>query len=409
MGSTASAGSADRDLSVIAGPRRDPAPYFARLREEDPVHLLPILDAWLVTRHDDVLELFSDARVTTDPSAYAAYDAPTGPDAERWLMRIPFRSSASGGESLGRRLVSAALTPRAVSRLEEHFREVVERFAAPLRGSRGVVDLKQEFIDPISATAIGRILGVPAKADDEQRFGLLARRATRSIRPIMSPKARRKCETATIEMCEYVLELVEERRRAPEDDMISDLLRASEGDPSVTTDDIVKVVAGLVSAGTGTTAVAFARALRSLFLHPDQFSLLREDPSLLENALGELLRYDSGIPVMPRYTREDIQIRGRRVSRGQLVVLGILGANRDPSVFHDPERLDLYRDTRRSLAFGHGHHYCVGVNIARLEMRLMLDALLDILSSATRLPEDQIHWSARGMMSQLGSLPVDFG
>jgi cytochrome P450 len=388
---------------------QDPTPYFARLREQDPVHLLPILDAWLVTRHDDVLELFSDTRVTTDPSVYEAYETPTGPDAERWLMRIPFRSSASGGESLGRRLVSAALRPRAVSRLEERCREVVERFAAPLRGSRGVVDLKKEFIDPISATAIGRILGVLAKAEDERRFGQLARRATRSIRPIMSPKARRKCETATIEMCEYVLELVEERRRAPEDDMLSDLLRASEGDPSVTTDDVVKVVAGLVAAGTGTTAVACAWALRSLFLHPDQLCLLREDRSLLENAIGELLRYDSGVIVMPRYAREDLQVRGCSISEGQLVVLSILGANRDPSVFQDPDRLDLRRDTRRAVSFGHGHHYCVGVNIARLEMRLMLDALLEILPPDARLLEDQIHWSARGMMSQLGSLPVDFG
>ena len=394
---------------MIAGPAQDPAPYFARLREEDPVHLIPLLDAWLVTRYDDVVALFSDARVTPDPNVYQAYDAPTGPAAERWLMRIPFRSPASGGESLGRRLVSASLTPRAVSRLEELCREVVERFAAPLRGRRGVVDLKKEFVDPVAATAIGRILGVPAKADDEQRFGLLARRATRSIRPIMSPKARRKCEQATIEMCEYVLGLVEERRSAPADDMLSDLLRASEGDASVTADDIVKVVAGLVSAGTGTTGVACVRALRTLFLHPEQFSTLRDDRSQLDNAIGELLRYDSGVIAMPRYVREDIEVRGRRISRGKLVVLSMLSANRDPRVFQDPDCLDLQRDTRRSLSFGHGHHYCVGVNIALLKMRLMLDTLLEILPPHARLLEDQIHWRARGMLSPIGTLPVDFG
>jgi len=243
----------------------------------------------------------------------------------------------------------------------------------------------------------------------EQRFQRLARYATRSIRPILGPSKRRKAEKATIEICEYVLELVEKRRVVPEDDMISDLLAASEGDPKVTTDDIVRVVGGLVSAGTGTTSVACARALRSLFLHPDQLTLLREDRSLLSNAIGELLRYDSGLIVMPRYPREDFVLHGRHIEKGQLVALSMMGANRDPRVFPDPDRLDLCRNTRMSLSFGHGHHYCVGTNIAQLEMHLMLDALLDILPPGARLVEDEIRWSTRGLMSQIGSLPVDFG
>lgn len=397
------------DASILAGASRDPLPMLSLLREENPLYWIPGLDAWLVTRHEDVRRLFTDRRLTTDPRTHQHYQAPTEPGAARWLSEMPFRSTPSDPESLGRRLVSAALTPRAVERMAEQVADVVEQCAGPLRGRKGRVDLHGEYAVPASATAIGRILGVPAKDDDERRFGMLARSATRAIRPILSDKKRQKMERAGVEVSEYVLSLVEERRREPRADLISDLVAASRDGAAARVEDIVRVVAGLVSAGTGTTATACTRALRALLQNSAELELLRGDRSLLPSAVNELLRYDSGLIVMPRYVAEDFELHGRPFRTGQLVALGLMSANRDPRVFEEPDRLDLRRETKGSLSFGLGPHYCIGSNVARLELRLMLDAALDFLPEDARLLEDEIEWSSRGVMSQIQTLPVDFG
>jgi cytochrome P450 len=265
-----------------------------------------------------------------------------------------------------------------------------------------------EFTTPVSATIIGRLLGVPAKDEDEARFNSLARRATRGIRPLLAPDKRIKSEEAAIELSEYVLGLVEERRRTPDDDMISDLLRASGASNAAEVDDVVRIVTALVSAGTGTTGVACARALRTLLLHPRELELLRAERSLLPGATEELLRYDSGLALVPRYALEDIELRGSVMKKGQLVALSLFAANRDPAVFDDPDRLDLSRDCRQALSFGHGPHYCTGTSVARTQLRVMLDTAVDVLPPRARLLERQIRWSARGLMGQIKSLPVDF-
>jgi cytochrome P450 len=394
--------------SIISGSASDPAPLVAHLREHDPVCWLAGLDAWLVTRHDDVRLLFSEPRVTADPRAYHRYQAPEDPRVARWLLEMPFRSTGSNGTSSGRRLVATALTPRAVARMESCVRDAVEHFAAPLRGRTDVVDLVGEFTVPVSTTAIGRILGVPPKDEDDLRFRQLAVHATSTIRPFLSEKKQRSAERAAAEMGEYILALVTERCSAPSEDFISDLLKASGGATPAIAEDLTRVIAGLVSAGTGTTSVACGRALRTLLRHPEPISLLLQDRSLLPNAVEELLRHDSGLLVMPRYVLEDFVLRGRALRKGQLVILSLLGANRDPRVFRDPDAVDFRRDTREAMAFGHGTHYCIGANIARMEMRLMLDAALDFIPLGARLLEDEIRWSEKGLMSQIKSLPVDF-
>jgi cytochrome P450 len=388
---------------------RDPMPFLAELRERDPICWLPGIDSWLVTQHADVRLLFSNPCLTADPRVWASYRAPSEPGAARALERMPFRSTSADSESLGRRLVSKALTPRAIARMEAWIRALVEEYAAPLRGRSGAIDLIAEFTSPVAGTAIGRILGIPPKGDDEIRFAKLARNATRAIRPFLSEKKRLQTEQASVEIGAYVLSLVAERRDDPRDDMISDLLRAAQGDASASEDDIARVVAGLVAAGTGTSSTAGARALRSLLRNPDQLALLRRDRSLLPNAVRELLRYDSGLIVMPRYVLEPFELSDATFDKGQLVLLSMLGANRDPRAFPEPDVLDLRRDTKDALAFGHGPHYCIGANLALVELRLMVEAALDFLPPRAQLLEDQIRWSSRGLMSQIGSLPVDFG
>ena len=395
------------DASIISGSATDPMPIIAHLREHDPVCWLPGLDAWIVTRHEDVKMLASDDRVTTDPRAFERYTPPSDPEAAHWLAEAPFRSTTADGISHGRRLVAAAVTPRAAARLESVMQEVVERFAAPLRSRTDLVDLMDEFGVPVAATSLGRMLGVPIKDEDEIHFRTLAVRAVSLIRPFASDKKRKRMEHAVVEMGNYVSGLVQERIAAPREDLISDLLAAS--DRSVTAVDLVtRVVAGLVSAGSGTTSVGFGRAMRTLLHHAEQLAELRRDRSLMPNAIEELMRFDNGVLFMPRYVLEDFELRDQKIRRGQLVLAGLMSANRDPRVFADPDRLDLQRDARAHMGFSYGHHYCGGANIARMQLRLMIGAALDFLPEGARLLEHEIRWSAKGVMSQIKSLPVDF-
>jgi cytochrome P450 len=393
---------------LLAGTSRDSAPVIGQLREQDPVHWIPGIDAWFVSRHEDVQMLFSDPRVTADPRQFERYVAPTQPGAARWMAEPPFIAAKPGAPSPERQLVSPALTARAISRLENPIWNVVEQFAAPLRKRTGVVDLVSEFTDRVPGTVIGRLLGVPPKSEDEARFHKLSRNMVRLVNPVLTEKKRLKSERATAELCEYLLGLVRDRRTHPQNDLISGLLRL--GDAQASSDEaIVRVASGLISAGTETLTLAAARALRTLFLHPTEMARLRRDRSLLPSAVSELLRYDMGLFGMPRYVLEDFELRGRFLQQGQLVVLSFMGAHRDPRAFDEPDRLDLCRETKNLIVFGHGLHHCIGSNLARTELRLMLDAALDFLPKEARLPEEQIDWGGLGILSRIKSLPVDFG
>ena len=293
--------------------------------------------------------------------------------------------------------------------MEGQIRDVVEQFASGLRGRTGVVDMIAEFTGPVPSTVISRITGIPPRENDEVRFRELAREVISGISPLLDEEGRTRAENAIVELCNWVRDLAEERRAQPQEDMISDLLEKHEDEGPASVEEIISVIAGLVAAGTETTALGMTMGLRTLFRNPDQLAALRADRSLLPNAARELLRYDFGSAGLPRYALGDFELRGQQVRKGQLLLLSFMGAHRDPDVFPDPDRFDVRRDTKDLTIFGHGPHYCVGANLAQLEMGIMLDAALDFLPGQARLLEDQIEWQRLGMFCRAETLPVDFG
>jgi unspecific monooxygenase len=388
---------------------RDPGPAIDRLRERDPVHWVDALGVWFVTRHEDVRRLFADPRLTPDPRAWERHCVGVDADPGAGHLGNPFHDDSPGQAGRARRIVSAALTPRAVARMEARMQEVVEHFAAPLRGRRDVVDLIEAFASPIPGTVIGRITGVPAKDADEERFRELARKTVRSVNPILSDEKRRRTEQAHRELFTYVRGLTFERLMEPREDLISDLLQVSAAGSTDVVEDVVGIVAALVATGTEATVLAATRALYALLRHPDQLALLRADRALLPDAIEELLRFDAGLTEMPRYALVDFELHGAKIRKGQLLILSMAGAHRDPRVYADPTRLDLRRRPRDLVVFGFGPHYCIGASLARAELRVMLEAALDFLPPGARLLEDQVRWSTKGLANRMKSLPVAFG
>ncbi len=388
---------------------KDPVKILAELRENDPVHLIPELNVWVVTRYEDVRRLFADPNVDNDPRVYEHYQQPPEDSPRRWISDNSLFSVGPEQHARQRRLVSAALTPRAVARMEGQVREVVEQFAAPLRGRSDVVDLVAEFTGPIPSTVIGRITGIPPEGDDEVRFRQLARDVISGISPLLDEEGRKRADEAIVEMCDYVRELTVLRRKDPREDLVSDLVLAHDENDQMTNDEIVLMVTGLVAAGTETTAMGATRGIRALLANPDQLKRLRSDASLLPNAVNELLRYDFGPIGLPRYAIRDFELRGKAIKKGQLVLLHMLGAHRDPSVFPDPDRLDVTRDTKDLTIFGHGPHFCLGANLARQELRCIYEAALEFLPEGARVLEDEIEWTRIAIFSRMETLPVAFG
>ena len=413
MSAATTPGSAARDpfleLVETASAGGDPAPQLHRLRADDPVHFVEPLGFWFVTRHDDVKRLFNDPEnATQNRRAWEHYaPAPEG-TLVRWLQEESLASKGPAEHARFRRLFNGALTPRAVRRMDGQIREVVERFAAPLRGRHGeVIDLLGDFTNPIPNTVISRIFGVQAGAD-EACFRDLAQEMIRAFFPFAPPEALAGAEKALQEMSPWIVRMVAERRRELREDLISDLLRAQgEGEP-ITDDEIVMLVSILIGAGSETTNLGGLVMIQTLLQHPEQLARVRADRSLVPKAVNEIMRFAFGGPAgMMRYAVRDFSLRGKSIRKGQMLMLALGGANRDPAVFPNPDLLDLDRDNRELLVFGNGPHYCLGANLARQEMGCMLDAALDIVTPGSRVREDLQRFQPLGLFRRPTNLPVE--
>jgi cytochrome P450 len=388
----------------------DPIPVIARLREEDPVHFMPFGNFWMVTRYDDVRRLFTDPDVTNDRRVWEGYVPPAEGTFMRWVSDNGLFSLPPEEHARVRRLVTSTFTPRAIARQEDQVRDVVEQFAAPLRGRTGVVDLMSEFTDPIPNATISRITGIPAKGGEEVRFRQLAQATIRGFFAFGDDAARKAGELAFLELAEWVRKLAEERRHSPREDLISDLVRARDEGRAMSDDEIVSLVTGLIGAGSETTAIGGLVAVMTLLEHPDVMARLRRERDAIPNAVNEILRFGfGGGGGLPRYALNDFELRGKQIKKGQMLLLSFSGAHRDPSVFPDPDRFDIDRDNSALTIFGHGPHYCIGVHLARAEMRCMIDAALDFLPEKARYREDLVEWTRLGFFRRPNNAPVDFG
>lgn len=400
--------SADPFLEIVRA--HDPVPLIHRLRAEDPVHWVPSMKLWIFTRHDDVKWLLNDpTHATRDRSRWEDF-VPRKPGTMlRWFDDNNFARQDPAAHARFRRRFIQALTPRAVRRMDAQIREVVERFASPLRDRPGeVLDLMGDFTNPIPNTVISRVTGVP-QGEDEQHFQELAQGLIRGFIPFATDEELETAEVCLSEMAAWVRRMAAERRDRLGEDLISDLLRAQAIDDTLEDDEIVALITLLIGAGSDTTNLGAVMMIEALLAHPIEMKTLREDRKRIPHAVGELMRFSTGggASGLLRWVARDFEHRGRSLKQGQAMLLSFGGANRDPAVFADPDRLDLDRDTRESLVFGHGAHFCLGANLAKQEMGTMLDAALDILTPGSRLRGDLQVKRPRGLFPRPANLPIE--
>ncbi|MGI3899429.1 MAG: cytochrome P450 family protein [Janthinobacterium lividum] len=394
--------------------RDDAFAYYAELRRHSPVIRAEIPTrgtGWLVTRYEDVLKAHKDPRFSTDPrnakkTPLFGFGGPYAPKLIK-LVGASMVSVDDPAHARLRRLVSRVFTPRSVSDMAPWIAGMVDTLLDEA-AAKPKVDLMADFALPLPLRVISEMLGIP----EEWRLEFHDQ-VVRLIEVNDKPVRRAiRWLPAMPKLLRFFEDLIALKRREPDDKLITKLIAVEEEGDHLSRDELIGMIFLLLFAGHETSVNLIGNGLMALIDHPEQMALLRADPSLMDGAVEEFLRFTNPVEHgTPRFALEDLEIAGTRIRKGEMVILLLAAANRDEAVFTDPDRFDILRkDNGRHLALGFGLHYCLGSSLARLETRIALEGLLRRFPDlALATPRDRIQWRQATGLRGIVSMPVKLG
>ena len=390
------------DPEVLA----NPYPLFERLRTEAPVHWDPYLHAWVVTRYADVVTVLHhfSANRTPSPEQFAAMGlAELGPLAQVMVKQMLFMDAPDHTRLRG--LASTAFTPARVEALRSHIKEILNNLLEPLLRA-GQMDVIADLAAPLPAIVTAEMMGLPISdanqlkdwsADFAEVLGNFQHNPDRAARTL-------KCVE---EMTSYFRDAVQKSRTDPREGLINALLTAELDGDRLTEEEIIANCIVTMVGGQETTTNLIGNGVLTLLRHPDQLERLQNDLTLIPSAVEELLRYESPSQHTARICREDTELGGQLIRKGQAVIAVMAAGNRDPERFPDPDRLDIGRTDNRHLAFGWASHFCFGAPLARIEGQLVFEALVRRTANMAIAP-GPIVWRDNLGLRGLTSLQVTF-
>ena len=356
-----------------------PHEMFATLRHEAPVYRHPRPDGsyfWCVTRHADVVTVNRDAKTFSSWEQSATGLDPM-PEENLVTQRMMMLNMDPPDHTKLRKVVNKGFTPRMIRNLMDH---LVEETKAIVDGiiERGSCEFVEEAAAELPLIAIAEFLGVPV--EERKVIFELSNRLIGFDDPEFQTTAE-DGQNAAMEMFAFAQQLADDRRREPRDDIVSTLLAAEVDGHRLTELDFNLFFLLLAVAGNETTRNAISHGIHALIEHPEQWQALRDDPTLIDGAVEEILRWATPVMYFRRTAMSDVELGGETIPAGELVSFWHMSANRDETVFNDPYTFDIRRtDTENTLhvAFGGGGpHFCLGANLARAEIKVMLTELLD--------------------------------
>jgi cytochrome P450 len=360
--------------------QRDPDAAFRRLRAEDPLHWYEPARFWAVTRYGDVQAISQRPRQFSSEQGTQLFEAVRRAQGQPPLGAMGNNAAMSAATIIRmdpprhnrhRKLVMGAFTPRRIAALEPLVREIAKRSLDAIDPS-GPVDFVEQVAIPLPMYVIAEMLGVAS--DDYADF----RRWSDAMIEAGGGDVSAKTVAVVAELIHYVIAVAEERRRRPQDDLLSLLVEAEIDGERLSDGEVGMFCLTLLVAGNETTRNLVSGGALALMRHPDQREKLLADPGLLPNAIEEMLRFVSPVRSFMRCATEDTELRGKLIRRGDYLALFYSSANRDEEVFgDDADAFDVARPSaRRHVAFGFGEHLCLGAALARLEGQVMFEELL---------------------------------
>lgn len=349
--------------------RRNPYPAYAQMREASPLLHDAESGLWMIFDYDGV------KRALNDQEAFSSRHGPA-----EWLVFLdPPRHSKL------RTLISQAFTPRAVASLEQRIGKL-SRELLDENIESGEMDLAADYAVQLPMLVIAEMLGIPVSDRSQfKRWNDVMVKMSYTVTAGKSggeetARVMKEFIAVTVEMNEYLTDLLAQRQAAPKDDLLTRLIQAEVEGARLTQEEILGFFQLLLLAGSETTANLINNAVLCFIENPDQLSRLRATPDLLPSAIEEVLRYRSPLQWMFRLTKRDVAVHGQTIPAGKLALAMIGSANRDPKQFHDANRFDITRDPNPHVAFGFGIHFCLGAALARLESKIALADLFERLN-----------------------------
>lgn len=357
----------------------DPYPVYAWLREHEPLHHNPELDLWALTRHADIAEALRTEGTYSNSYGVAIEKSAWGPSAFKVMSILGMDPPR---QKRLRSLVSRGFTPRRVHDLFPRIQELTDRYLGECL-EMGSFDWIADFAGKLPMDVISEMMGVPEedRAEVRRQADIVVHRED-GVYDVPPAGAE-----ASLWMVSYFIDMVAQRRKRPTDDLTSALIEAEIDGERLTDDDVIAFLFLMVVAGNETTTKLLGHAAFHLTRHPDQHELVfggDGNTDLVAPWVEETLRFDTSSQLLARYLLRDVELHGRVAPQGSKLLLCLGSANRDESVFSRPTEYDITRDAdelAKILSFGGGRHFCLGANLARLEARVALTALVERVRS----------------------------
>ncbi|HEY5639536.1 MAG TPA: cytochrome P450 [Dehalococcoidia bacterium] len=390
----------------------DPYPMYRELLAHNPVSWNPMLQTWVFTRYDDVDAILTHPRTSADrrsgTNSFAEMQRKyieENPD--DLFVRAPTMLTSDPPEHTRlRRLVSKAFTPRAVENLRPRIQEIVDELLAEV-ADKGEMDLVQALAYPLPVIVIAEMLGVPA--EDRAKFKKWSDDIVATLGGPFTPQGvLQAAATARNELVEYLSGVIADRRKNPQDDLISGLIAAEDEGTVLSAQEIYSTTILLLVAGNETTTHLIDNSMLALLRNPEQVRLLRDDPSLIGSAVEELLRFIGPVQATGRTLKEDLEIGGQQMKAGDSTFVLLGAANHDPAKWgDDAHRLDVTRNPLDHVALGDGIHFCLGAPLARAEAQIAIGTLLERLPDL-KLAAEEPEWGGTFIIRGVKSLPLTF-
>jgi cytochrome P450 len=398
----------------ILDPRQagDPSPWLDQAQREAPVFYMPERDLWCVTRYDDVLAVIKDTETFSSANVIP-------------LAHVTDDLAAAFGDQIGdrplvtldppehtrlRKAAQRGFTPKIIGAKAEIVRELCDALIDDFIGD-GRCDVVGQLAEHLPVQAITALVGAPLERAPQFFQWAQDRVAALVGAPALDDRQRAALVERAVGFNAWLVDFVESRRAAPQEDLTSELVQATDnaGEPALSTADVVSLIATILSAGSSTTTNFIPVAIGELLRHPDQWEELRADRSLIPNAVEECLRLRTSVRGVNRRTTREVELGGVTIPAGADVYVHYTAAQRDASVFQDPGRFDIHRaNVRRQFAFGRWTHMCLGAPLARLETQVVIEQFLDRLPGLRLVHGQTEEWVPHVLTPGLRALQLEW-
>lgn len=381
----------------------NPYPFYDKLRSVNPIYWGNSLKypGWYVTGYEEAAAILKDTRFQNRiplPQTSKKYEQLKHIQNDMMLFK-----NQPDHKRL-RMLVSKVFTLRVVEAHRPYIKETVDELLHQVQQKKRM-DIVSDFAFPLASLIIAKILGVPA--EERHQFREWTVTLIQTIDFTRSRKALARGNDTTKMLLVYFRQLIQKRKQNPQDDLISLLIKEEQQGDTLTDEELLATCILLVIAGHETTVNLISNSILSLLNHPEQLMKLKENPSLIEKAVEEFLRYESPTQMTARMASEDIEMNRITIKKGQQVYILLGAANRDPKKFIDANVLNVTRNPNPHLAFGYGSHFCLGSLLARIEAQIAIDTLLQRLSNLQMVTPDP-KWRKLTGFRSLEELSITF-